>query len=168
MVICIIQGAARGTQHETDDQHSFGWFAFMVKPFLHFPQCAMKVMLSSRPNALIFLWALLSKQVTIVFLWHIFYSIGWFLPFLEVLHGDLQIFLGNPHIFGGRFQIYGQNVPPKPWFFCSSDFMGTITQMGNTVLLLTNCEVHMGKYLDCSFEVRTERIFPVWTELIGQ
>ena len=25
------------------------------------------------------------------------------------------------------------------------------------VLLLTNCEVNTGKYLDCSFEVRTER-----------
>ena len=25
------------------------------------------------------------------------------------------------------------------------------------MLLLTNCEVHMGKYLDSSFEVRTER-----------
>ena len=25
------------------------------------------------------------------------------------------------------------------------------------MLLLTNCEVHMGKYLDRSFEVRTER-----------
>ena len=25
------------------------------------------------------------------------------------------------------------------------------------LLLLTNCEVHTGKYLDCSFEVRTER-----------
>ena len=46
------------------------------------------------------------------------------------------------------------------------------------MLLLTNCEVHTGKYLDRSFEVRTERsevrtktkvqIFPVWTELIGQ
>ena len=28
---------------------------------------------------------------------------------------------------------------------------------GNTMLLLTNCEVHTGKYLDRSFEVRTER-----------
>ena len=41
------------------------------------------------------------------------------------------------------------------------------------MLLLTNCEVHTGKYLDRSFELRTERktkvqIFPVWTELIGQ
>ena len=27
----------------------------------------------------------------------------------------------------------------------------------NTVLLLTNCEVHTGKNLDRSFEVRTER-----------
>ena len=49
------------------------------------------------------------------------------------------------------------------------------------MLLLTNCEVHTGKYLDRSFEVRTELIgqwgpyeklrskyFPVWTELIGQ
>ena len=26
-----------------------------------------------------------------------------------------------------------------------------------TMLLLTNCEVHAGKYLDRSFEVRTER-----------
>ena len=25
------------------------------------------------------------------------------------------------------------------------------------MLLLTNCEVHTGKYLDCSFEVQTER-----------
>ena len=41
------------------------------------------------------------------------------------------------------------------------------------MLLLTNCEVHTGKYLDRSFEVRTEQtevrtktrvqIFPVWT-----
>ena len=27
----------------------------------------------------------------------------------------------------------------------------------NIMLLLTNCEVHTGKYLDRSFEVRTER-----------
>ena len=27
----------------------------------------------------------------------------------------------------------------------------------NNMLLLTNCEVHTGKYLDRSFEVRTER-----------
>ena len=27
----------------------------------------------------------------------------------------------------------------------------------HTMLLLTNCEVHTGKYLDRSFEVRTER-----------
>ena len=49
-----------------------------------------------------------------------------------------------------------------------------------SMLLLTNCEVHMGKYSDRNFEVRTERTkwgpyekvrfeyFPVWTELIGQ
>ena len=28
---------------------------------------------------------------------------------------------------------------------------------GNIMLLLTNCEVHTGKYLDRSFELRTER-----------
>ena len=43
----------------------------------------------------------------------------------------------------------------------------------NNMLLLTNCEVHTGKYSDRSLDVRTERktkvrIFPVWTELIGQ
>ena len=26
----------------------------------------------------------------------------------------------------------------------------------NTILLLTSCDVHTGKYSDCSFEVRTE------------
>ena len=46
------------------------------------------------------------------------------------------------------------------------------------MLLLINWEVHTRKYSDRSFEVRTEqsevrtqakvRIFPVWTELIGQ
>ena len=47
------------------------------------------------------------------------------------------------------------------------------------MLLLTNCEVHTGKYCDRSFEVQTERsevhneqlrseYFPVWAELIGQ
>ena len=47
------------------------------------------------------------------------------------------------------------------------------------MLLLTNCEVHRGKYSDRSFEVRTERsdvrtkdlrsqYFPLWTEPIGQ
>ena len=51
--------------------------------------------------------------------------------------------------------------------------MNLIPSTGYTVLLLTNCEVHTGKYLDRSFEVRTERkakvqIFPVWAELIGQ
>ena len=30
-------------------------------------------------------------------------------------------------------------------------------QSGNNMLLLTNCEVHTGKYLDRSFEVQTER-----------
>ena len=29
--------------------------------------------------------------------------------------------------------------------------------LANNMLLLTNCEVHTGKYLDRSFEVRTER-----------
>ena len=29
--------------------------------------------------------------------------------------------------------------------------------ISNNMLLLTNCEVHTGKYLDRSFEVRTER-----------
>ena len=50
----------------------------------------------------------------------------------------------------------------------------------NMLLPMTNSEVHAKKYLDRSFEVRTERsevrtksyirsqYFPVWTELIGQ
>ena len=32
-----------------------------------------------------------------------------------------------------------------------------VCKQGNNMLLLTNCEVHKGKYLDRSFEVRTER-----------
>ena len=50
---------------------------------------------------------------------------------------------------------------------------------GYSMLLLTNCEVHRGKYSDRSFEVRTDRsdvrtkdlrsqYFPLWTEPIGQ
>ena len=44
----------------------------------------------------------------------------------------------------------------------------------HTMLLLTNCEVHTGKYLDRSIEVwgpyekLKSKYFPVWTELIGQ
>ena len=30
-------------------------------------------------------------------------------------------------------------------------------EMANIMILLTNCEVRTGKYLDLSFEVRTER-----------
>ena len=50
-----------------------------------------------------------------------------------------------------------------------------IVNCRNTTLLLTNCEVHTRKYLDRSFEVRTEqteklrsKYFPVWAKLIGQ
>ena len=32
-----------------------------------------------------------------------------------------------------------------------------IVNTHNTMLLLTNCEAHTGKYSDCSFEVQTER-----------
>ena len=60
----------------------------------------------------------------------------------------------------------------------NGDFLQKLKKVVRIMLLLTNCEVHTGKYLDRSFEVRTERsevrtktkvqIFPVWTELIGQ
>ena len=32
-----------------------------------------------------------------------------------------------------------------------------LQEMANIMLLLTNCEVRKGKYLDRSFEIRTER-----------
>ena len=52
------------------------------------------------------------------------------------------------------------------------DFKLSIGGLNNNMLLLTNCEVHTGEYLDCSFEVWTGKLrskyFPIWTELIGQ
>ena len=47
------------------------------------------------------------------------------------MHGDFNCFSVTPRIFGRRFQICGQNFPPKLQF---SDFMGIIIQMEYTEL----------------------------------
>ena len=65
-------------------------------------------------------------------------------------------------------QIYG-----KIWAIGRTKIESICT---NSMLLLTNCEVHTEKYSDRSSEVWTERLyeklrseyFPVWTEIIGQ
>ena len=92
--------------------------------------------------------------------------------FLEKLFGNIQRIkfveeyrLNDVNYFQLQISILYHHVPEEPAYMLSKyqsvvSFHGmkvsTVSAECNIMLFLTNCEVHTGKYLDRSFEVRTE------------